>query len=225
MKSPLIVVKTQRKGWVAVELCCHCDCTLQVCEVWINEISLSPTSQKSDPAKGCSFVPAISECSLRSLKKQLVMSLRVLTPLVSPNQKTFKAVLVYCSCDPSPHPPSIFGSFSGSFASICSHPSGVPVTSLLFLAAFALVCLCYQFSSSHSPFVHHSFSPTQLKLVWILFGLNELMLNDLMGCSGSQLKGEGACDHVTEHVTSSPSFPHPPAASTPCCVPSQNFTS
>ena len=176
MKSPLIVVKTQRKEWVAVELRCCCDCTLQVYKAWINEISLSPASQKCDPAKGCSFVPAIFECSLQSLKKQLVTSLRVLTPSVSPNQKTFKVVLVCCSHDPSPHPPSIFGSFPGSFASICSHPSGVPITSPLFLAAFALVCLRHQFSSSgHSLFVHYSFSPTQIKLVWILFDLNELI--------------------------------------------------
>ena len=70
---------------------------------------------------------------------------RVLTPSVSPNEKTFKVVLVCCSCDPSPHPPSIFGGFSGSFASVCSCPLGVPVTSPLFLASFEhflqFVCL------------------------------------------------------------------------------------
>ena len=105
---------------------------------------------------------------------------RVLTPSVSPNEKTFKIALICCSCDPSPHPPSTFGGFSGSFASVCSHPLGVPITSLLFLAAFEDVCLCHQFGSScHSLFVHCSFPPTQivltLKLVWILLDLNELI--------------------------------------------------
>ncbi len=43
------------------------------------EISLSPASQKRDPAKPCSFVPAVSERSLRSSKKKrLVTGLTVL---------------------------------------------------------------------------------------------------------------------------------------------------
>ena len=33
------------------------------------KISLSPVSQKRDPAKRCSFVPAVSERSLRSSKR------------------------------------------------------------------------------------------------------------------------------------------------------------
>ena len=70
-------------------------------------------------------------------KKNIPATLvRVLTPSVSPNEKTFKVVLVCCSHDPSPHPTSIFGGFSGSFASVCSRPSGVPIISPLFLAAF-----------------------------------------------------------------------------------------
>ena len=81
------------------------------------------------------------------------MLVRVLTPSVSPNEKTFKVVLVCCSRDPSPHPPSIFGGFSGSFASVCSHPSGVPVTSLLFLASFEHLLHLFVFGSSrHSLF-------------------------------------------------------------------------
>ena len=66
----------------------------------------------------------------------------------TPWKKTFKVVLVCCSHDPSPHPPSIFGSFSGSFASICSCPSGVPITSLLFLAAFEHVLHLFVFITS-----------------------------------------------------------------------------
>ena len=98
------------------------------------------------------------------------MLVRVLTPSVSPNKKTFKVVLVCCSHDPSPHPPSIFGSFSGSFASVCSHPSGVPITSLLFLAAFEHVLhLFVLVTRSALPITHclytYSFSPTQIELV------------------------------------------------------------
>ena len=86
------------------------------------------------------------------------MLVRVLTPLVSPNKKTFKVVLVCCSHDPSPHPPSIFGGFSGSFASVCSRPSGVPVTSPLFSAAFEdvlhlfvfIISLAFATSGMHS---------------------------------------------------------------------------
>ena len=85
---------------------------------------------------------------------------RVLTPSVSPNEKTFKVVLVCCSCDPSLHPPSIFGGFSGSFASVCSRPLGVPVTSPLFLASFEHFLHLFVFSSScHSLFLHYSFPP------------------------------------------------------------------
>ena len=85
---------------------------------------------------------------------------RVLTPSVSPNQKSFKVVLVCCSCDPSPHPS--LTAFSGSFAFVCSRPLGVPVTSLLFLSMF-----CTYLSSSpmwlflsltHPPFTFGSFS-------------------------------------------------------------------
>ena len=88
-------------------------------------------------------------------KSQIPATLvRVLTPSVSPNQKSFKVVLVCCSCDPSPHP-SISGSFSGSFASVCSCPSGVPVIPTIFGSfweCFVLICLHHQFSSScHSP--------------------------------------------------------------------------
>ena len=80
---------------------------------------------------------------------------RVLTPSVSPNQKTFKVVLVCCSRDPSPHPPSIFGGFGGFFASVCSHPSGVPVTSPLFLAASEHVLHLFVFiTSSALPITH-----------------------------------------------------------------------
>ena len=93
---------------------------------------------------------------------------RVLTPSVSPNQKTFKVVLVCCSCDPSPHHLSIFDGFSGSFAFDCSHPSGVPVASLLFLAAFEHVLHLFVFVTSQYPLasvpspynlIHNLFSP------------------------------------------------------------------
>ena len=84
---------------------------------------------------------------------------RVLTPSVSPNEKTFKVVLVCCSRDPSPHPTSIFGSFSGSFAYVCSRPSGVPVTSPLFLAAFEHVLHLFVFvTRSALPITHHLYT-------------------------------------------------------------------
>ena len=48
--------------------------------------------------------------------------------------------------------------FQDLFASVCSHPSGVPVTSLLFLAAFGLICLNHHLGSSHcSPFIFGGF--------------------------------------------------------------------
>ena len=78
---------------------------------------------------------------------------RVLTPSVSPNQKGFKVVLVCCSRNPSPQL-SIFDGFSGSFAFVCSRPSGVPVTSLLFLAAFEHVLHLFGFVTNGSS--HHS---------------------------------------------------------------------
>ena len=101
--------------------------------------------------------------------------------LVFTQPKNFQSCTCLCSHGPSPHPPSIFGSFSGSFASICSRPSGVPITSPLFLAAFEHVLHLFVFITSLAlPVTHHlyatySFSPTQIKLVWILFGLHELI--------------------------------------------------
>ena len=80
------------------------------------------------------------------------------TTLVSPNQKSFKVVLVCCSHDPSPQPPSISGGFSGSFASVCSCPLGVPVTSPLFLAAFENILYLFVFTSSALPITHRLYA-------------------------------------------------------------------
>ena len=106
-----------------------------------------------------SFKGAYNICRTTHSERPATL-VRVLTPSVSPNQKSFKVVLVCCSRDPSPHPLSIFDGFSGSFAFVCSRPSGVPVTSLLFLAAFEHVLHLFVFVTNvalpvtHSPTVY-----------------------------------------------------------------------
>ena len=116
---------------------------------------------------------------------------RALTPLVSPNEKTFKVVLVYCSHDPSwlLSSPTIYFWWLFRIFCICLFSSTrcshhLPAIFWQLLTMFALVCLHHHLDSSHhSLFIVGGFLGYFGLVFFFLLAVPNILLIPLSQCA------------------------------------------